>query len=55
MKVKITCPVPEHELQAGLIYDVPDELAFELIEEEKAIVVIEETPVKSKKVKHDNG
>jgi hypothetical protein len=34
MKVQITCPVPEKNLRAGLVYDLPDDLAQELINKE---------------------
>lgn len=49
MEVKITCT--QDDLQAGLEYDLPAEVALMLIEEDKAIPV--EEP--KKKVKHDNG
>jgi hypothetical protein len=39
LKIKITCPVPEKNLQAGLIYDLPDEQAQDLIDQEKAFEV----------------
>ena len=52
MKVKITCTTERYE--AGLVYDVTDEKAQQLIQEDKAILaedeVIEEKP--KRKVKH---
>lgn len=68
MKIKITRPIDG--LQAGLIYDVPDEKAAEYISAEVAVKVEDEenlvdvtalgekTPVyieTKKKVKHGNG
>jgi hypothetical protein len=67
MKIKITCT--DGKYQAGLIYDVPDKKARELIAVDKAFEITEETinvstlsdefPVyiegaKDKKVKHGN-
>ena len=55
MKIKITCT--DGEYKAGLVYDVPDEKALELIATEKAFEIVEERPVyfqpKYKKVKYD--
>lgn len=67
MKVKITHPIDE--LQAGLVYDVPDKKAHEYISDGVAITVDDErlsdvtalgdkTPLyieTKKKVKHGNG
>jgi hypothetical protein len=51
MKIKITCPVPEENLHAGLIYDLPDEQAQDLIDQEKAFAI--EEPAKARKAKKD--
>jgi len=65
MKVKITCPTERYE--AGLVYDMTDEKAKELIEKDCAVLAEEplvevttfsdEKPVYiegAKKVKHGN-
>lgn len=58
MKVKITCPTERYE--AGLVYDLTDEKATELIEKDCAVIAEEpivEKPVYIegvKKVKHGN-
>jgi hypothetical protein len=39
MKVKITHPCPEYGLEAGLDYELPDEIAREIIEADKGIAV----------------
>ena len=55
MKIKITCT--DGEYQAGLIYEVPDKKAHELIEADKAFEVVEEPKLERKlrKVKHGDG
>jgi len=62
MKVKITCPTERYE--AGLVYELTDEKAKELIEKDCAVIADEplvevttEKPVYiegAKKVKHGN-
>lgn len=51
IKITMTCPVPEKELEAGKTYNLPDEEAAQYIADEKAILA--EPP--KKKVKYDNG
>jgi hypothetical protein len=51
MNVKITCPVPEKNLQAGIIYDLPDDEAQKLIDEEKAFEIAPADEEKPKKAK----
>lgn len=68
MKIKITHPA--HGYQAGLIYDVPEKQAQELLKADKAISVADDTELVDvtnysdtapafvevkKKVKHGNG
>jgi len=70
MNIKMTFPVPEKDLQAGLVYSLPDGEAQDLIDQELAILADEigdevttfsdKTPSfldapKEKKVKHGNG
>lgn len=43
MKVKITHPIPEHSLFAGLIYDLPEEVAREIIEKDLGFATDVET------------
>lgn len=42
MKVKITCPAPDKGLTAGLIYDLPDDVALALKLANMAIDVLED-------------
>ena len=59
MKIKITCTTDEY--QAGLVYNVPENKARELIDADMAFEVVEkEQPVyfeerKTRKVKHGDG
>jgi hypothetical protein len=49
MKVKITFPIPEKSLQAGLIYDLPEKEAREIVENDWGFAVDEPKPRKPKK------
>lgn len=56
MKIQVTCPVPEKNLQAGKIYDLPEKEAQELIKQEKAFAVEKTQTSKPKRsVTHDAG
>ena len=52
MRIKITCT--ESDYHAGLIYEVPDKKARELIAADKAFEVVEvkPEPINEKKVKY---
>lgn len=49
MKIKLTHPVPEKHMEAGLIYDLPDDEAQMLIEAHKAIITTEQLLLQSEK------
>jgi hypothetical protein len=53
MKVKITHPLPEYGLEAGLDYDVPDEIAQEIIEADKGIAIEAEPETKKPRRKKE--
>jgi hypothetical protein len=55
MKVFITHPIPEKNLQAGLTYELKDKDAAEIIEQDKGYEVKEIKEAAKKKVKNGNG